>query len=98
MILMTYRKDKIDEYAAKLKEWDNKVREAEAKIADLREDMKSRTAKEIKNLKVKLNDAQKRLQNGKNEPDNFWDDLQKGIEANWKELEIAMQKVFSPMK
>ncbi|MCG6913538.1 hypothetical protein LJE86_06435 [bacterium BMS3Abin03] len=95
---MTYRKDKIDEYAAKLKEWDNKVREAEAKIADLREDMKSRTAKEIKNLKVKLNDAQKRLQNGKNEPDNFWDDLQKGIEANWKELEIAMQKVFSPMK
>ncbi|MEJ2493733.1 MAG: hypothetical protein P8Y79_05340 [Ignavibacteriaceae bacterium] len=98
MILMTYRKDKIDEYAAKLKEWDNKVREAEAKIADLREDMKSRTAKEIENLKVKLNDAQKRLQNGKNEPDNFWDDLQKGIEANWKELEIAMQKVFSPMK
>ena len=98
MILMTYRKDKIDEYAAKLKEWDNKVREAEAKIADLREDMKSRTAKEIKNLKVKLNDAQKRLQNGKNEPENFWDDLQKGIEANWKELEIAMQKVFSPMK
>jgi uncharacterized coiled-coil DUF342 family protein len=95
---MTYRKDKIDEYAAKLKEWDNKVREAEAKIADLREDMKSRTAKEIENLKVKLNDAQKRLQNGKNEPDNFWDDLQKGIEANWKELEIAMQKVFSPMK
>lgn len=98
MILMTYRKDKIDEYAAKLKEWDNKVREAEAKIADLREDMKSRTAKEIENLKVKLNDAQKRLQNGKNEPDNFWDDLQKGIEANWKELETAMQKVFSPMK
>ena len=80
------------------KEWDGKIREAEAKVADMREDMKSHTANEIENLKRKLDNAREKLQDEKKQPENFWEDLQQGIENNWKELEMAMKSVFSPMK
>jgi len=38
---MTNRKDKIDEYANKLKEWDERIVDAEKNLSELADDMKN---------------------------------------------------------
>jgi len=94
---MTNRKEKIDIYANKLKDWDDKVQNIEAKIKDQKSEMKgelkSKAEEKIKNLRTKLKDAEQKLHQEENEPENFWEDLQKGIEHNWKELESTVKNV-----
>jgi vacuolar-type H+-ATPase subunit H len=56
---MTNRKDKIDEYANKLKKWDERIIEAEKNLAELADDMKDSAKKEINNLKTQITDEGK---------------------------------------
>jgi len=96
---MTNRKEKIDMYANKLKDWDDKVQDIEARIKDRKNEMegelKSKAEEKIKTLRNKLKDAEQKLHQEESEPDNFWEDLQKGIEHNWNELESTVKKVAS---
>jgi DNA repair exonuclease SbcCD ATPase subunit len=94
---MTNRKEKIDMYAKKLKNWDDKVQNIETKITEQRNEMKdelkSKAEEKIGDLRNKLKNAEQKLQDDKNDPDNFWEDLQKGIETNWEELKSTVKNV-----
>lgn len=92
---MTDRKEKIDMYGNKLKEWDEKIIEAQKHVSDLKGDLKDEAAGKIGKLRSKLKSAEEKLQNEENEPKNFWDDLQNEIKKSWTELEETMKNVYS---
>ena len=95
---MTNRRDKIDEYANKLKKWDERIVEAEKNLAELTDDMKDNAKKEIENLKAHIKDAKEKLNRDNFETDNIFDELNKGLENNWKQLQETMKNVYSPLQ
>ena len=98
---MTNRKEKIDMYANKLKDWNDKIQNFEANLKEqkdeLEENLKKQAEEKINSLKNKLDDAERKLKSTENEPESFWEDIQKGIETNWKELELTVKDVVSPL-
>ena len=89
-------------YAKKLKDWDDKVQNIETKITEqkneMKNELKTKAEEKISDLRKKLKDAEQKLHDEKNEPENFWEDLQKGIETNCKELESTIKNVAAPMQ
>ena len=94
---MTNRKEKIDEYANKLKEWDERIIDAEKNLAELAGDMKESAEKEIENLKAQIKEMKEKLNKGDSKTDNFIDDFNKGFEKNWIQLQETIKSIHSPL-
>jgi len=88
----------LDDIAAKLNELDSVLIEIEAKIENRKEEMKETVHKEVKILRDQIHEAKEHINESSENPDNFWRDLEDGIEHSWQELEAAMKNILSSIK
>ncbi len=95
---MTDRKETIDKYADKLKEWDEKIIDAEKNLAEIKDDIKESAKKEIDNLKMQLNDAKEKLKSDDSKKEDLFDEINKGLEKHWGHLQGTMKSVYFPMQ
>lgn len=95
---MTDRKDIIDNHADKLKEWDERIIEAEKNLAEIKDDIKENAKKEIDNLKMQLKDAKEKLKGDNSKKEDLFNEINKGLEKHWSHLKGTMKSVYVPMQ
>ncbi len=89
---MKNREEYIDKLAAQLKEWSAKIDEMEVKAHSAKEDVKTRYAEQIKELKEQREAAVHKLQELKETSSEAWDIMKAGAETAWSDLKKAINE------
>ena len=83
----------VSKLEAQLKLWSAKFNELAAKIEVAGQEAKIDARKRVDDMKAKLKVAQAKLDEAKAAGEDKWDKFKSGVEASWKELEGAFQKL-----
>ena len=95
---MEDQKTYIGKMAAKLKEWDLEVQKLEGKADMAQADVKAKYNEQIKELKVKKEAAQQKLNKIQEAGEGAWEDLKEGVEQSWKILGDAVKSARDKLK
>jgi chromosome segregation ATPase len=88
----------VEKFAARLKQWSAKIDEYQAKGEELEADAKIEYKKQIENLKVKMNELEKKIISLKEPGNEAWEELKTGAEKAWEELSEAVKKAADKFK
>ena len=95
---MEDRKVYIDKMAAKLKEWDLEVQKLEGKAEMATADVKAKYHQQIKELQVKKEAAQQKLDKIQEAGEGAWEELKDGVEQSWKILGDSVKSAMDKFK
>lgn len=82
----------IDKLAAKLKEYDARVSELQAKIEAADADARIEHRRQLDEIESRKSDLQKNLEEAKRSGSKAWEELKGGLERSWKDLEVALDR------
>jgi len=89
---------KVETLEAQLKEWGIDLEKFRSKTDKTKDKAKAEFEREVATLKVKLNEAQKKLEELKKTGDAASGELKKGIENAWAELKKAFDSATAKFK
>jgi hypothetical protein len=95
---MENRKDYIDRMAARLKEWDTELQKLEAKAEVAKADVKASYNQQIKELRLKKEEAQQKLRKIQDAGEDAWEELKEGAEKSWNLFEDSVKKAWGKFK
>jgi phage host-nuclease inhibitor protein Gam len=95
---MENRKDYIDKMAARLREWDTELQKLEAKAEMAKADVKASYNQQIKELRLKKEEAQQKLKKIQDAGEDAWEELKDGAEKSWNLFEESVKKAWSKFK
>ena len=95
---MENRKDFIDRMAARLKEWDTELQKLEAKAELAKADVKASYNQQIKELRLKKDEAQQKLKKIQDSGEDAWEELKEGAEKSWKIFEDSVKAAWGKFK
>ena len=95
---MENRKDYIDRMAARLKEWDTELQKLEAKAELAKADVKASYNQQIKELRLKKEEAQQKLKKIQDAGEDAWEELKEGAEKSWKIFEDSVKNAWGKFK
>ena len=81
-----------------LKEWGVDIEKLKSRANQAKADVKTEIDREVSTLRTKLNDAQRKLEELKNEGGAASSDLRKGVENAWAELKKAFDSARAKFK
>ncbi len=90
--------EKLEKLEAQLKEWGVDLEKFRAKAETTKEKRKAEHEREIKALRTKLNEAQKKLEELKKAGDAASRELKKGFENAWADLKKAFESATRKFK
>jgi uncharacterized coiled-coil DUF342 family protein len=88
----------IEKLGAKLKQWSAKIDEYQAKGEELGADAKIEYVKQVKNLKVKMDELEKKIAALKGPGGEAFEELKAGVEKAWKDFSEAAEKAAVKFK
>jgi hypothetical protein len=95
---METRKDYIDRMAARLREWDTDLQKLEAKAEVAKADVKASYNQQIKELRLKKEEAQQKLKMIQDAGEDGWEELKEGAEKSWNLFEDSVKKAWGKFK
>lgn len=95
---MEDRKKYIDKMAVTLKEWDTKIQKLEAKIDAAGAEVKTEYRQQIKELRLKKEEAQQKLKKLQAASEGSWEELKKGIDKSSKIFGDSVKKAWDKLK
>lgn len=95
---MEDRKIFIDKMVTKLKEWDTKIQKLEAKIDAAGTEVKAEYRQQIKELRIKKEEAQQKLKKLQTASESSWEELKEGIEKSSKIFGDSVKKAWDKLK
>jgi hypothetical protein len=95
---MENRKEYIDRMATRLKEWDLELQKLEAKASLAKADLKASYNQQIKELRLKKEEAQQKLKKIQDAGEDAWEELKEGAEKSWKIFEDSVKKAWDKLK
>jgi hypothetical protein len=95
---MENRKDYIDRMATRLREWDTELQKLEAKAGLAKADVKASYNQQIKELRLKKEEAQLKLKKIQDAGEDAWEELKEGAEKSWKLFEDSVKNAWGKFK
>jgi hypothetical protein len=94
---MENRKDYIDKMAARLREWDTELQKLEEKADVAKADVKASYNRQIKELRLKKDEAQLKLKKIQDAGEDAWEELKEGAEKSWNIFEDSVKKAWDKL-
>jgi len=95
---MEKRKDYIERMAARLREWDTDLQKLEEKAEVAKADVKASYNLQIKELRLKKEEAQQKLKKIQDAGEDAWEELKEGAEKSWNLFEDSVKKAWGKFK
>jgi F0F1-type ATP synthase membrane subunit b/b' len=81
-----------------LAEYNAKLSQMKAKVAEVQDDMKAEYLTQVKNLETKRDDLALKFGQLKESTGQAWDDVKDGTEKTWHELKASVEKAIAHFK
>ena len=95
---MENRKEYIDRMAARLREWDTDLQKLEVKAGLAKADLKASYNQQIKELRLKKEEAKQKLKKIQDAGEDAWEELKEGTEKSWKLFEESVKTAWGKFK